>query len=85
METGTKQSQRTLKGVVVSEGMQKTIMVKVTRTRIHSKYGKRYSASRRYAVHDEENRYHVGDAVTFVECRPLSKTKRWRVLSTAKS
>lgn len=71
--------QRTMSGVVVSDAMQKTIIVKVVGTRVHSKYHKRYSVSRRYAVHDEENHYHVGDTVTFVECRPMSKQKRWRV------
>jgi small subunit ribosomal protein S17 len=72
---------RTLHGVVVSEAADKTIIVRVDRVKVHPKYAKRYTVSRRYPVHDEGNRCRVGDAVAFVECRPLSKTKRWRVLS----
>lgn len=59
--------------------MSKTIVVRVDRTKVHPKYGRRYKVSRRYKVHDEINAYHVGDEVMFVECRPLSKDKRWRV------
>ena len=60
--------------------MNKTVVVRVDRVKVHPKYKKQYKVSRRYHVHDEANSYHVGDSVTFVECRPLSKTKRWRVL-----
>ena len=73
-------SQRSFQGVVVSDTMDKTIVVRVDRTRIHPKYRKRYAVSRRYQVHDEQNSYKVGDKVVFVECRPLSKNKRWRVV-----
>jgi len=72
-------------GVVVSDRMTKTIVVRVDRTQIHPKYGKRYTVSRRYKVHDEARRHHVGDQVAFVECRPLSKDKRWRVIEEAVS
>ncbi len=68
-------------GVVVSNKMDKTIVAKVDSVRIHSKYGKRYTVSRKYMIHDESGKYKIGDKVTFVECRPLSKNKRWRVLS----
>ncbi len=67
-------------GVVVSDKMDKTIIVGVDRVKIHRKYKKRYTVSRRYKVHDEKNQFKVDDKVTFVECRPLSKDKRWRVV-----
>jgi small subunit ribosomal protein S17 len=67
-------------GVVVSDRMDKTIVVRVDRVVVHPKYSKRYGQSRRYKVHDEENRFKEGDTVSFVECRPLSKDKRWRAI-----
>lgn len=66
-------------GVVVSDKSDKTIVVKVDRVKIHPKYHKRYKVSRKYKVHDENNECHIGDKVNFVECRPLSRDKRWRV------
>ncbi|MFA4942962.1 MAG: 30S ribosomal protein S17 [Patescibacteria group bacterium] len=66
-------------GVVASDKGDKTIVVKVDRVKVHPKYNKRYKVSRKYKVHDENNEFHVGDKVTFVECRPLSRDKRWRV------
>ena len=69
------------KGTVVSDKMDKTILVRVDRTKLHPKYKKRYVTSTKYKVHDEGNQFVVGDAVEFVECRPLSKTKRWRVIT----
>jgi len=71
---------RKFKGVVVSDKMNKTIVVKVESFKMHEKYQKRYVSSRKYKVHDEKGQYKVGDAVSFVECRPLSKDKRWRVI-----
>jgi len=67
-------------GKVVSNKSDKTIVVKVDRVRIHPKYQKRYAMSTKYQVHDEKGVYNEGDKVSFVECRPLSKNKRWRVL-----
>jgi len=74
---------RSFTGVVVSDKMDKTIIVKVDCTKIHSKYKKRYTLSRRYKVHDEKNKFQLGDKVNFIECRPLSKAKRWRVVYPA--
>ena len=71
---------RKFEGVVVSDKMDKTIMVRVDRVRKHSKYKKRYTVSKKYKVHDEKNQFGEGDLVKFQECRPLSKGKRWRVL-----
>ena len=68
------------KGEVVSDKMDKTIIVRVDRVKIHPKYNKRSTVSRRYKVHDEKNQFKTGDKVEFVECRPLSKDKRWRVI-----
>lgn len=72
------------RGVVIGDKMDKTIVVKVERIKIHPKYHKRYKVSRKYKVHDEAGTYKVGDQVTFIECRPLSKDKRWRVLSNGR-
>ena len=71
---------RKFNGIVVSDKSAKTIVVKVESVKIHPKYQKRYTVSRKYKVHDENNKFKVGDKVTFVECRPLSRDKRWRVI-----
>jgi len=71
---------RKFAGVVTSDKMDKTITVKVEQVKIHPKYNKRFTVSKKFKVHDEKNQYHAGDQVIFVECRPLSKDKRWRVL-----
>lgn len=67
-------------GVVVSDKADKTIVVRVDRTKVHPKYKKRYTSSKKYKVHDEKNEFKIDDKVSFVECRPLSKDKRWRVI-----
>jgi len=77
-------TQRSFVGVVVSDKMTKTIVVRVDRTVLHEKYQKRYIMSRRYKVHDENKTAKVGDKVEFVECRPLSRDKRWRLLKVLK-
>jgi len=71
---------RKLIGIVVSDTMDKTIVVKVTRVRIHPKYHKRFNISKKYKAHDEKNTHKTGDEVTIQACRPYSKDKRWRVL-----
>jgi len=73
--------QRTFRGTVVSDKMDKTIVVQVDHVRRHSKYEKQYTVSKKYKVHDEANAHKVGDVVEFIECRPLSKEKRWRVVA----
>ena len=75
-----KNLKRRFNGVVVSDKMDKTIIVRIDRVKIHPKYKKRYTVSKRYKVHDEKNKFKEGDKVVFVECRPLSRDKRWRVL-----
>ena len=71
---------RKFKGTVVSDKMQKTIVVLVESFKMHPKLKKRYRVSRKYKVHDEKGQYKVGNIVDFVECRPLSKDKKWRVI-----
>jgi small subunit ribosomal protein S17 len=72
---------RKFSGQVVSTAMTKTIVVKVDSMKMHEKYQKRFRSSKKYHVHDEKNVAKVGDVVSFVECRPLSKTKKWRLVS----
>ncbi|HEY3022050.1 MAG TPA: 30S ribosomal protein S17 [Actinomycetota bacterium] len=67
-------------GVVVSDAMDKTVLVKIDRQIRHPLYQKTVRRSSRLAAHDEANEAHVGDTVRVVETRPLSKTKRWRVV-----
>jgi small subunit ribosomal protein S17 len=67
-------------GTVVSAKSDKTLIVSVNRVKIHPKYKKRYNVSKKYKVHDEKNFFKEGAEVSFVECRPLSKDKKWRVI-----
>ncbi len=71
----------TLKGVVVGDKMQKTVVVSVSRFVKHPKYGKYYKVSKKYKAHDEENAFKVGDSVEIVETRPISKDKKFKVVS----
>lgn len=66
-------------GVVVSDKMQKTIVVAIENRVAHPKYGKIVVKTRKFKVHDEENRCKIGDQVRIAETRPLSRTKRWTV------
>lgn len=74
------QKSRTLKGIVVSDKMTKTVVVKVLNLKKHPKYKKYFKVSERYKVHDEKNQYHTGDQVLIKETRPISKEKRWVVV-----
>ena len=80
MDTQNKQSKKILKGVVTSDKMDKTVVVKVTRFVEHKKYQKRIKKSKTYKAHDENNTYKVGDMVIIEECRPLSKDKNFTVI-----
>ncbi|MGB0757788.1 MAG: 30S ribosomal protein S17 [Patescibacteria group bacterium] len=79
MESQTKQT-KTFTGVVVSDAMDKTVVVRVDRQFAHPRYGKRVSTSKKYKVHDENNEFKTGDTVSFVESKPFSKDKRWEVI-----
>ena len=72
---------RTLTGVVVSDKMTKTVVVEISRLLKHALYKKYFKVSKRYKAHDEAGEYHVGDRVVIRETRPLSKEKRWIVIS----
>jgi small subunit ribosomal protein S17 len=78
----TPSSHRRLTGTVVSTAMQKTALVRIDRRVTHAKYGKMYTISRKFKVHNPDAKAHVGDVVEFEECRPLSKDKRWRYIRT---
>ncbi|NQS97513.1 MAG: 30S ribosomal protein S17 [candidate division Zixibacteria bacterium] len=73
-------SRKVRTGVVVSDKMDKTISVKVERYVKHSVYKKYYRSSKKYLAHDTENSCRIGDKVSIMETRPLSKRKRWRLL-----
>lgn len=79
-ENNTKQT-GALKGVVVSDKMDKTIVVSVSRFIKHPKYGKYYKVSKKYKAHDEDNTYKIGETVEIVETRPISKDKKFKVLN----
>ena len=72
---------RILQGTVVSKTQDKTISVKVERSVMHPLYKKFIKRSKKFAAHDAENRASVGDRVQIEECRPISKNKRWTVIS----
>lgn len=74
---------RIFEGVVKSAKMPKTIVVEITEMKKHPKYLKRYLVSKKFKVHDEKGTYKEGDKARFVECRPLSRDKRWRVINKA--
>jgi small subunit ribosomal protein S17 len=76
-------TRRRLIGTVVSTKMTKTVSVRIDRTVIHPKYGKRYAVSAKYLAHNESPDIHEGDKVVIEETRPLSALKRWRVISKA--
>ena len=71
---------RILQGTVVSDKGDKTVIVSVERRVMHPIYKKFIRRSKRYAAHDEQNRFKVGDVVRIAECRPMSRTKRFEVM-----
>ena len=85
MTTATAQPKktRTLTGVVVSDKMTKTVVVRIDRLKKDPKYEKYYKVSTRYQAHDETGEYHTGDKVVIAETRPLSRHKRWTVKGKA--
>ena len=74
---------RVLQGTVVSDKMDKTIVVRVERRVMHPLYKKYIRSSKKYAAHDEANACKVGDVVRIEECRPISRRKRWTVVPEA--
>ncbi len=72
---------RVLQGEVVSDACEKTVIVKVNRRVMHPMYKKFITRSKKYAAHDDLNQFKKGDLVSIRECRPISKRKRWEVLT----
>jgi len=71
---------RTIKGVVSSDKMDKTVVVSVHSYKTHPKYHKKYRVTTKFYAHDENNEFKVGDDVTIKEIKPMSKLKRWEVV-----
>ena len=74
-------AKKQLKGIIISDKMNKTVVVNVERVVQDPKYKKRYKIHKKYKAHDEKGEYKMGEAVIIQECRPLSKDKNWRVIS----
>ena len=68
------------KGTIVSNKMQKTVVVRVERMEESKKYKKRYKVQKKYKAHAGEQNYNIGDIVLIEECRPISKDKKWKVI-----
>ncbi len=79
MTTTSKKQQMT--GLIISDKMDKTVVVKVDSRKRHPKYKKSYTVSKKYKAHDEQNEYHTGDRVVIESIKPMSKEKKFRVLS----
>lgn len=73
-------TQRVIQGIVVSDKMQKTIVISVERKKKHRLYHKVVTVTERYKAHDQDDSCKLGDVVRIEECRPMSKDKRWRVI-----
>ena len=74
-----KKHHKELIGIVLSNKMQKTIVVEVTRKKAHAMYGRVISIRKKFYAHDEKNEAHIGDVVKIEESRPLSRLKRWKL------
>jgi small subunit ribosomal protein S17 len=72
---------RVIKGTIVSDKMQKTAVVEVLRLKKHPKYKKYYKVTQKFKADNPENQYHTGDIVMMQETKPLSKDKRWKIIS----
>ena len=72
---------RVIQGIVVSDKMDKTVIVEVERLVMHSLYKKFIRRSKKYSAHDENNASKVGEVVSIRECKPISRNKRWEVLA----
>jgi small subunit ribosomal protein S17 len=68
------------RGIVVSDKMEKTVVVSVVSFETHTRYGKKYKITRRYKADDPEKKFKIGDLVEIVSCRPVSKEKRFKVI-----
>lgn len=80
METQERSARKVREGLVVSDKMDKTVVVAVERLKRHPLYGRVQRVTKRFKAHDENNQFNVGDRVRIMETRPISKDKCWRVL-----
>jgi small subunit ribosomal protein S17 len=74
-------AKKKLQGIVVSDKMQKTVVVNVERVKEHPKYKRRYKTHKKYKAHDQKQEYHLGDRVVIEETNPISKDKHFKVIS----
>lgn len=74
-------SKKKLTGIIVSDKMQKTVVVKVESIKEHPKYKRRFKVHKKYKAHDEKQEFHTGDKVVIEESSPVSKEKKWKVIS----
>jgi small subunit ribosomal protein S17 len=74
-------AKKKLQGIVVSDKMTKTVVVKVETIKEHPKYKRRFKSHKKFKAHDETQQYHVGDKVVIEESKPISKDKNWIVIS----
>lgn len=75
---------KTVKGIVTSDSMDKTVVVEVSRVKTHPLYSKKYTLHRKFKAHDENNEFKKGDEVEITSCRPVSKDKKFIVVSKIK-
>ena len=73
-------TKKILKGIITSAKNNKTVVVEVTRKFAHPFYGKVIKRSKKYHAHDEKNKFKEGETISIVECNPISKKKRWKVI-----
>ena len=78
--TEQNKKQRLLQGMIVSDKMDKTVVVEILRLKKHAKYKKYFKVTKKFKAHNPENQYHTGDKVVIGETRPMSKEKRWIVI-----
>jgi small subunit ribosomal protein S17 len=74
-------AKKTLQGIVVSDKMQKTVVVNVEKMKEHPKYKRRFKIHKKFKAHDENGEFHIGDKVVIEETSPMSKDKNWKVIS----
>jgi small subunit ribosomal protein S17 len=74
-------AKKTLQGIVVSDKMKKTVVVKVERMKEHPKYKRRFKVHKKFKAHDENGDFHIGDKVVIEETAPMSKDKNWKVIN----
>lgn len=82
--TEVKKNPRKFQGTIVSNKMNDTAVVSIVSKKVHRKYKKAYKSTRRFNCHNQDNKFKEGEIVIFEECRPMSKTKRWRIVAKVK-